>query len=87
MINILESSQNFFIHFEKLVENLLANFLCYLKYDGQNEALIMKKQNQIKIAEIHTGISKRKEMIRKTNLFDEYEIKSLFKNMMQVLFY
>ena len=86
MINVLESSKTFFVQFETFIDNLLSNFNYCLKYDGQNEILLHKKMNNINLSETHNGISKRKEMIRKTNLFDEFEIKSLFTKMMQVFF-
>lgn len=85
-INFLEGTQNFFALFEILVENLLLNYSSCLKYNGQNETNVENTLNINKLADAHTGISKRKELLRKTNLFNEFEIKNLFITNMQVIF-
>lgn len=59
----------------------MLNFTFCLKHD-------MTENNKAKTLNLITKnenfMSKRKEMIRKTNLFDEYEIKSLFSAGIQV---
>jgi len=80
----LEKTNSFFANFEEFINNLLSNFNACLKYDPQSEGALTKKINNVNLAETHTGISKRKEMIRKTNLFVEIEIKIFFTNLMEV---
>ena len=77
MMPVLEKTNNFFINFENFVNNMLLNFSACLKYDQSNDGKKTPKETKI-------GISKRRESIRKTNLFNEIEIKSFFANLIQV---
>lgn len=74
-ISFIEKTQFFFNQFDNFIENLLLNFTFCLKHDmaenNKTKSLNLNAKNE-------NSISKRKEMIRKTNLFDEYDIKSLF---------
>lgn len=88
-ITVLEKTKSFFEHFEKLIENLLSNFSSCIKYDGQVEKVGMENnrgKNVLTNKSCEKPISTRKEILRKTNLFDEYEIKTLFYSNMQVFF-
>ena len=78
MMQIMEKTNNFFINFENFINNMLFNFNACLKYDQANEGKKTPKDSR------SFGISKRRETIRKTNLFNEIEIKSFFTNLMQV---
>lgn len=77
MMPILEKTNNFLINFENFINNMLLNFSACLKYDQSNEGKKTPKETKF-------GISKRRENIRKTNLFNEIEIKSFFANLIQV---
>ena len=89
MMPVLEKTNSFFINFENFINNMFLNFSACLKYDNSTSnflaCLRVESDDGKKTPkETKIGISKRRESIRKTNLFNEIDIKSFFANLIQV---